>query len=1024
MRIRTRWRHFARLWLPTLWLGAGFVVAMPASGAPAHEEYLFELDGAMPDPAAGLTLIAETVGGRWEPVVWGHARVHDDMANHFGRIVESDGARDGKIRLRIELLFGRGREPRAIPPADLTLEFSVREGAVGGVWKGTAWGAAGSGAVTGSVHVMRGATDVTPPAPGEHPRLLIRRTDIPALQARARTPFGEAMMARLAAEDPLSLTRMAVGQGLLYVLTGEKGYAEKAVELLETDYSSGKWVRTEVHYPYVPVHDAGSTAVEAAIAFDLVYDACDEPFRKAMLDLFARRAEYLYRAPANGRDSSNWSAIYRSGAGMAALLALEVAPGGLPEPAAPGIKELKPPADLGAGDLGADVPLVEFDGGELTSWLTGGPLFGRIGQDLLDPLGQPPYRPHGGMEIASKATIRWQGQIRPVHNEGKSAFRIHSDKNGPIPWPYDVKGLAGGTTRMLYFYCVLNVRSAGAFAVKCTTGRITDYRVLIADQAAKDGDIVRLKPGRYPVLLAVEPGDNRRAHKIMYRFWLDRIGEEDAKSKLAVLHAEHADECALRRFWSDAAVRGGCANPMAAYWLGMARMVAGNYLRWDIGNLGFNMEGEAYTQHSLRALLPFAHCYRNATGKPLIGGPNPGMILPGYVARTIFRADHAAFLGYSTGGAPLGVDNYARGFALVPDEFKRAVLWAWDRTQALADAGMLKSPYQPVDFLDPMSAAFLFVNHPADMAEQNPSEALPRVAVDSQLGGYVFRNRWRDGDDICATVFLNHNAAGGSWAGYDSGDFRISGLGVDWAVRGRGNGVGGDQDNTVGGDFNKPFPGMPLASWDAPVTRFEAREDGSGVLSFNMDRVYLGMKPDPRGAKPVAMAPGMCRGKPIAYDWGVRGTRSFAVDYSGVSGAPALYVVADTVTGAPKSAVWQMVTDRSVPVIVAGNTFTLTATNGATLHATVLAPAGAVIATREVSHGHEAYYRVHHGAATFDRTVIDVAGGELFLVAMTLQKGAAPPVAVEQADGLLRARVGGRGIRYDGKTIELRPVEE
>lgn len=990
----------------------------PVQAGPApYAEYVLELEGAMP-PTGGhgqtLTLIVESVNGQWEPAVWGHARTHDDRANHFGRIVKH-GTSDGRTQLRVQLVLADGRRAAASAERGIeyALEFAQCDGVVEGKWQARYEGKDVAGRIAGRMHVQAEPAGFTAPKPGEHPRLLIRKDGIAALKAKAATAFGKDLMKRLEAEDPLSRTRMAVGQAMLYTLTGDKAHAQKARELLEADYSSGKWVRTEVHYPYVPVHDGGSTVVEAAIAFDLIHDACDEPFRKAMYELLAHRARYLYFCPANGADSSNWSAIYRSGAGMAALSVLDVPNcDALGRPQPPVIRAIKPPGGFAPArsQPSAEPVPVEFKGGAVTSWLVGGPLFRTIGLDLLTPLGKAPYRPRAGMVIAQAASIVRGGKIVPVPNEGKSTFRA-------IAGPYDVKGLSGGVARILYLYTVLDVKTDGTYQLNCTTGRITDYRILLGDVEVRDNDLVRLEQGIYPLLVALEPGDNRRAHKIPYGCELKKLTDEQAATQLAAQQEQFKDELADWTLWSQLSPSGH-ANPMAAYWLGMARLLAGNYLRWTIGDLGFNMEGESYTQHSLRALLPLAHCYRNATGKPLIGGPNIGMILPGYTARTIFRDGSASFLGYSTGGAPLGVDKYARGFGLVGDDLKPGVLWAWNRTQALADAGKLKGPYKPVDFLDPMSAAFMLVNYPLEMKEQNPAAVMPRVAVDKQLGGYVFRNRWQDGNDICATMFLNLNCAGGSWSGYEAGDFRISGLGVDWAIRGRGNGVGGDQGNDTGGDFNKPFLGLPVASWDAPPTFFQAARDGSGVLSTNMDRVYFATK-NARGAKPVTMEPGMCRGKPVAYDLGTRGVRAFAADYSGACGAPALFVVVDKIAGSPSPPIWQMATDPNLPVTVEGNAFTIKAPNGATLRGTVVAPAAAKIQTRKVTHGHEATYDVHHFPLKFDRTVIDVAGDGAFLVVMTLQNGPAPKIAIE-GQGLGPAvKAGGQTIRFDGEKIIL-----
>ncbi|MBT45085.1 MAG: hypothetical protein CL922_06690, partial [Deltaproteobacteria bacterium] len=94
------------------------------------------------------------------------------------------------------------------------------------------------------------------PAPGEHPRLLFRRSDLPALRSKAKTPEGQAILKRLRTlldgargetmttvfrpgkevdekwrEEHLAKPGVytfshAAGYGLLYQLTGERKYAE------------------------------------------------------------------------------------------------------------------------------------------------------------------------------------------------------------------------------------------------------------------------------------------------------------------------------------------------------------------------------------------------------------------------------------------------------------------------------------------------------------------------------------------------------------------------------------------------------------------------------------------------------------------------------------------------------------------------------------------------------------------------------------------------------------------------------
>ena len=101
----------------------------------------------------------------------------------------------------------------------------------------------------------------TPPAKGEHPRLLFRKADVPDLKKKAETEVGKAMIARLKyllgggeampkqfnPNPPLNIgpkgpgtlkpgaftVNHAAGFGLLFQLTGEKKYADLGRQCLE-----------------------------------------------------------------------------------------------------------------------------------------------------------------------------------------------------------------------------------------------------------------------------------------------------------------------------------------------------------------------------------------------------------------------------------------------------------------------------------------------------------------------------------------------------------------------------------------------------------------------------------------------------------------------------------------------------------------------------------------------------------------------------------------------------------------------
>jgi hypothetical protein len=150
------------------------------------------------------------------------------------------------------------------------------------------------------------------PEPGEHPRLLFRKSDLPELKKRAETPEGKAIIDRLrflldgkngdtlpanfnanppvntGAKGPQELPAMgtftmghAAGYGFLYQLTGEKKYADLARQALEK-FFSGTPDRDERYTWTRPGAGlrTGMMVTCVALAYDLAFDGWDEEFRK------------------------------------------------------------------------------------------------------------------------------------------------------------------------------------------------------------------------------------------------------------------------------------------------------------------------------------------------------------------------------------------------------------------------------------------------------------------------------------------------------------------------------------------------------------------------------------------------------------------------------------------------------------------------------------------------------------------------------------------------------------------------
>jgi hypothetical protein len=148
-----------------------------------------------------------------------------------------------------------------------------------------------------------GVKNFEPPKPGEHPRLLFRRGDLPALRKKARTPEGKAIIKRLrvlldgkAGQTMTTLFRSqdktpdgpgvytighAAGYGLLYQLTGDRKYAEFGRQCFEkalggTPDRDGRY---GFRKPGGPLR-AGPSVGWYAVGYDLCYDGWDAAARE------------------------------------------------------------------------------------------------------------------------------------------------------------------------------------------------------------------------------------------------------------------------------------------------------------------------------------------------------------------------------------------------------------------------------------------------------------------------------------------------------------------------------------------------------------------------------------------------------------------------------------------------------------------------------------------------------------------------------------------------------------------------
>jgi hypothetical protein len=415
----------------------------------------------------------------------------------------------------------------------------------------------------------------------------------------------------------------------------------------------------------------------------------------------------------------------------------------------------------------------------------------------------------------------------------------------------------------------------------------------------------------------------------------------------------------------------------------------------------------------------YASAYRICFNRDLSPFGDITHTLPRRVFTHIYPEQGEPFSQEIHGPTEIGMDYFAYNFPIVPEEWKPAVLWAWNRhARVTGKADAAKVASNSKWYTSPRA----FVNYPLDMEAKPPKGILPLTWEAPDFGYYGFRNGWEGKDDFLVQVWLR------SWTpkGYampNAGAFRILGLGQEWVIG----------YPSVRLDNKRYFDPVLLLPEDetnddgeAHATHVKMEPDGSGALTANLDEVYC--------KRLEYEKYGNIRRETSYQDSGIRGLRAYAVDYSGASGSPCLFALVDKVTGG-KTKVWPWYLagtkfdERTGAVAdpgadfksakVDGNTVTIAKPDGATMKMTFLAPVDPVIKVETRALKYQQTYR--RGEATFTAPGIFVSGANAadgnFFVIVTIQKGQGAQVKVEGKGLDAKATVGNRRIAFDGGKI-------
>jgi hypothetical protein len=264
-----------------------------------------------------------------------------------------------------------------------------------------------------------------------------------------------------------------------------------------------------------------------------------------------------------------------------------------------------------------------------------------------------------------------------------------------------------------------------------------------------------------------------------------------------------------------------------------------------------------------------------------------------------YPPDGKAFGQETHGTIEIDGRDFASLFTVAPDPWKPAVLWGWNYHVRAADKESLKKVVEA-------APVWGFLYYPLGMEPKSPHGILPLAWEAPDFGYYGFRNAWRGKDDFIVQAYLKSHFIGG-WSVPSAGCFRLMGLGHLWAHHPSGRSYARAQENVV------LLPENPEINENEGVrlTFLKTAPDGSGSLTMDMNELYASTHTAEKGSKERAISYhelyGNIRHPAALKDVGIKGLRAMAVDYSGRSGAPCLFVLVDRIAGGKKKLwLWQL----------------------------------------------------------------------------------------------------------------------
>lgn len=977
--------------------------------------------GPGPDAQSpNLMMDLERRGGAWERV-WANARNYN-VSIHWGRVTTGTVSSDAislALAMRIEgdSWVQGGRASYRI---SLTRDANgTLEGTYQGRYRDVDFTGRAFGRVKPPVPPREGFVAF---APGEHPRILFRQSDIPRLRRAITTPFGRAAFAALptdvAADKP-----NAIGLGIRYQLSGDAAFAEKCRQAVA-------WHMNDTSVPaFARGRQWGARLEQVAIGYDLCCDAWPQDFRKQVAGYLRFTCATVFNDPQklgrsiNWRVGSNYAGPIYAGVAFAGL-ALLGEPG--PEPTPPQAPSAVPvikPADGYVPPPGVPVVPVPI-GGAAKEWLAASVGFGMSNDPMDGGLAEwADLRPAPGDTITiddSKATFAVLG-----------AKDVMNDPAEPKRGGINLKSghLAPGKTFTLLGYHVLKVEAPAQLKLRAPFSKSGRVQVMLNGHPVANGQVIGVEPGLYPFLVCLRLPTNLWGS---LEPWFEPATDADLAASAKALAAAEADHAERVKDWEFDLARwkeNGNRDVQFEKINEMGRRMMYLFCREACGDGGYQTESGHYFEDAIDGPARYAHAYWTAMGRPLSTFDDITAFVPRkLMAKILLPTGSGAKEGFieqkinhSYGEANV-LRTLAELYPQIDARWRPALLWHWNREWG-------GDPLKPdLARLAARNPVYTLLNYPVDEAGTAPGapvtapgEVMPLTWAADGFGYYICRNGWKGpADDIVVQMFGKAKGSQG-WGGADCSTFRIWGMGSEWA--------GGNTDREAR-RWLENVVAMPeddlTESACGRILQRTLRPDGSGTVTIDASQQFYrklpknpppGSPTNPRDEAYGGYAhPGTAT--PVATD----PIRAFAVDYSGASGAPMLFSVLDRIDGGGlKEWYWQVDPKR---VAVEAGGFTISGVDGCSLRVTFITPQEPVlVATSEArkttkSAGNSAGRTIQRQVDAVRASGKDPKDGRFWAVA-TLAKGEHPAVKVAGSGLEATVTVGGQVLTFDGTSLHL-----